>query len=203
MATIEVLADGGPLLLDCSPFLELTDDEFFEFCQRNRELRIERTSHGDLQIMPPAGSDTGRIDSEFNAALNVWAHKDGTGVAFGSSAGFTLPNGAIRSPDASWARNARWNALDERQRQQFAPLYPDFVAEIRSPTDSLRALKEKMAEYMANGAQLGWLIDPREGKLHIYLPSEGVQILDNPTTVAAGPPLLGFEFDLQALWGPQ
>ena len=179
----------------------ITEGEFFQFCQLNQDLRIERTSDGEILIMPPTGGDTGRRNSALTRRLDSWAEEDGTGISFDSSTGFTLPNGATRSPDAAWVKRSRWKALTKQQREEFPPLCPDFVAEIRSPTDSLRTLQAKMREYVANGALLGWLIDPIEKKVYIYRPSAEVTCLDDPKTVSGDPVLAGFVLDLERLWG--
>jgi Uma2 family endonuclease len=178
----------------------ITDDEFFRFCQLNRDLRIERTSDGEILIMPPTGGDTGRTNSALNGLLYSWAQRDGTGITFDSSTGFTLANRAKRSPDAAWVKRSRWDALTKQQRQEFPPLCPDFVVELRSPTDSLRTLQAKLREYIANGALLGWLIDPIEKKVYVYRPSAEVTCLDDPKTVSGDPVLPRFVLDLQRLW---
>jgi Uma2 family endonuclease len=178
----------------------MTTDEFYEFCQLNRDLRLELTSEGDLIIMPPTGSKSGRRNAKLNLRLAGWAEQDGTGQAFDSSTGFALPNGAKRSPDFAWIANERWNALTEDEQEKFAPLCPDFVVELRSPTDSLNTLRRKMEEYIANGAQLGWLIDPLERKVYIYRPQTSVQELDNPQTVSGDPALRGLALNLEEIW---
>jgi len=179
----------------------ITDEEFFKFCQLNRDLRIERTSDGEILIMPPTGGNTGRRNSALTRRVDSWAEKDGTGVSFDSSTAFTLPNGAIRSPDAAWVNRSRWDALTKQQREEFPPLCPDFVVELRSPTDSVRTLHAKMQEYVASGALLGWLIDPIEKKVHVYRPNAEVVCLNNPKTASGDPVLPGFVLDLEKLWG--
>jgi Uma2 family endonuclease len=146
----------------------MTDEEFFEFCRLNADWRIERTQEGELVIMPPAGGETGARNSQLTRLLGNWAESDGTGIVFDSSTGFVLPNGAKRSPDAAWLRRSRWDALKPEERRKFPPLCPDFVAELRSPTDDLDTLQAKLEEYIANGAELGWLIDPVERKVDVY-----------------------------------
>jgi Uma2 family endonuclease len=189
------------VVLHFSPFLKrLTEDEFFEFCQLNRELRIELTKEGDLIVMPPTGGKTGRRNSRLTARGTVWAEKDGTGQPFDSSTVFTLPNGAKRSPDFSWVRNERWDSLTEKEQEQFPPLCPDFVVELRSRTDSLQNLQRKMEEYVANGAQLGWLIDPFERKVYVYRPDAEAEVLEDPETISGEPLLRGFALDVRALW---
>jgi Uma2 family endonuclease len=132
--------------------------------------------------------------------LGVWADAEGTGIVFDSSTGFRLPNSAIRSPDASWVRLDAWNKLSDRQQEKFVPLCPDFVIELRSPSDSLSDVQDKMREYMENGAELGWLIDPLEKLVHIYRPQSQAETLDNPQTIAGDPLLPGFVLDLQEIW---
>jgi Uma2 family endonuclease len=179
---------------------KITEGEFFRFCQLNRKLRIERTSDGEIIIMPPAGSDSGRTNFTLTVLFGNWVAEDGTGIGFDSSTGFTLPNGAVRSPDAAWVKRARWDALTKEQRKEFAPLCPDFVVELRSPTDSLHTLRAKMREYIDNGARLGWLIDPVDRKVYVFSPTAEVACLENPKTVSGDPVLPGFVLELQRLW---
>ena len=180
--------------------LRMNDEEFFMFCQLNPELRIERTSGGDIIVMAPTGGKTGRRNARLIAAFVNWAEKDGSGQFFGSSTEFILPNGAGRAPDLSWIRNERWLALTERQQEQFPPLCPNFVVELRSPTDRLEALKTKMEEYIGNGAELGWLIDPLERKVHVFRPGADSEVLENPQQVSGEPLLKEFVLDVQLLW---
>lgn len=180
--------------------LRMNDEEFFEFCQLNPELRIERTSGGDIIVMAPTGGKTGRRNARLIAAFVNWAEKDGSGQSFDSSTEFILPNGAGRAPDLSWIRNERWLALTEKQQEQFPPLCPNFVVELRSPTDRLENLRTKMEEYIANGAELGWLIDPRERKVHIFRPGVDSEVLDDPQRVSGEPLLKEFVLDVQVLW---
>ncbi|HEV2762080.1 MAG TPA: Uma2 family endonuclease [Pyrinomonadaceae bacterium] len=192
-------ADG--LVLHFGPIMKkLTDDEFFEFCQLNKDLRIELTSEGDLIIMPPTGGKTGRRNVKLTIRLGSWAEAEGSGQPFDSSTGFTLPNGAKRSPDFAWVSNERWDALTDEKQEKFPPLCPDFVVELRSSNDSLTSLQQKMEEYVSNGAQLGWLIDPFERKVHVYQPGGEVEILDDPESVSGEPVLRGFALDVRALW---
>ncbi len=148
-----------PLTLSLRPVVELTPDQLLEISSLNDDLRLELTAKGELILMPPAGSETGDRNSELNMQLRIWAKPGGTGVTFDSSAGFTLPNGAVRSPDASWVESSRWASLSAEQRRKYAPLCPDFVVELLSPSDSPSAMQDKMREYIENGARLGWLID--------------------------------------------
>ena|ERR1700682_2053161 len=184
------------------PAIELTDDEFFALCQLNRDLRFERTSQGDIIIMPPTGAATGNRNADITRQLGNWAKRDGTGAVFDSSTGFKLPNGADRSPDAAWILRSRLAILTAEQKQKFPPVCPDFVIELLSPTDTLAVTQAKMAEYVGNGAQLGWLIDPEMRQIHIYRPSLAVAVLKNVVEIAADPELPGFVLDLREIWEP-
>ncbi|MEH2265660.1 Uma2 family endonuclease [Nostoc sp.] len=177
--------------------IDLTDEQFFQMCQKNRDYRFERTASGELLIMPPTGSDTGRRNVKITTQLDIWNSESNLGEVFDSSTGFTLPNGAERSPDASWVKIERWNALTPEQQEKFAPICPDFVIELRSRTDSLKELQEKMQEYIENGVQLGWLIDRKNQRVEIYRPGKDVEILDNPASVSGENVLPGFVLDLQ------
>lgn len=179
--------------------IDLTDEQFFQLCQNNRDLRFERTASGELLIMPPTGSDTGRRCIKIAAQLENWNSQNNLGVAFGSSTGFKLPSGADRSPDASWVKRKRWEALTPEQQETFAPLCPDFVVELRSPSDSLEKVRQKMKEYMENGACLGWLLNPKKQQVEIYRPNQDVEILENPATLSGENVLPGFVLSLQQI----
>jgi Uma2 family endonuclease len=200
MGKTPTLVEIPPLVLRLAPVIEMTDQQFFELCQLNRDLRIERTSQGDLVIMPPTGGETGRMNFELTGSFSRWVHADGTGVGFDSSTGFTLPNGAERSPDLAWVKRSRWEALTPQQRRQFPPLCPDFVLELRSPSDALETVQAKMQEYLDNGAQLGWLIDPIEKKVYIYRPQAPVECLDDPQRIFGDAVLPGFVLELGGVW---
>lgn len=182
------------------PAAPVTDEQLWRFCRANPDLRVERTADGSIVIMPPTGSETGHRNFELTTQLGVWTRADGTGIGFDSSSGFILPSGAERSPDASWVRLERWNALTPQQRERFAPLCPDFVVELRSPSDDLEDLLDKMHEYLTNGARLGWLIDPNTRRVHIFRPNHRVEILDDPATISAFPELPGFALDLSRIF---
>jgi Uma2 family endonuclease len=200
MSTTLTLTEIPPLVLRLAPVVEMSDEQFFALCQLNRDLRIERTSQGDLVLMPPTGGETGRTNFKLTQVFGNWVDADGTGVGFDSSNGFTLPNGAKRSPDLAWVRRSRWEALTQQQREQFPPLCPDFVLELRSPSDALATVQAKMQEYLDNGAQLGWLIDPLEKKVYIYRPQAPLECLDNPQTIPGEPVLPGFVLELGRVW---
>jgi Uma2 family endonuclease len=178
----------------------LTEEQFALLCQENPELRLELTAQGELSIMPPTGSEGGWRSGRAFYSLTTWADQNGTGISFDSSTGFTLPNGAIRSPDASWIRSERWTALSKAQRVKFAPICPDFVIEVRSQTDKLPDLLEKMQEYIDNGARLGWLIDALERRVYIYHPGRAVEVQDNPTSVSGDPEMPGLVLHVSDLW---
>jgi len=198
--TTETEVETPPLVVRIRPVIDLTDDQFFEFCQINRDLRIERTATGELLLMPPTGSETGGSNFRLSGQLFIWTEQDGTGIGFDSSTGFTLPDGATVSPNLSWLTQERWNALSKKQRTKFAPISPDFVVELRSETDSLKALQSKMQQYIDNEVKLGWLIDRKQRRVYIYRPGVPVQQLDNPETVSADPELPGFVLKLGQIW---
>jgi Uma2 family endonuclease len=188
------------IALNLRPTLHLTDEVFEQLCQQNPDLRLERTAQGELIAMPPAGSETGYRNADLLGQLWQWNRRWQLGIVFDSSAGFTLPNGAIRSPDAAWIAQARWDALTPAQRRRFAPLCPDFVLELKSPSDDLPALQAKLQEYMANGAQLGWLIDPETQQVYSYRPGQPVQIWERPACLAGDPVLPNFTMDFMPIW---
>src|SRR2546425_2013654 len=190
---------GLPIKLNVQE-AKLTEEQFMRLCQENPEFQIELSAKGELVIMPPTGLETGRRNSRLTRYLDAWAETDGSGIAFDSSTLFTLPNGAKRSPDASWVRRERWEVLTKDQREGFAQLCPDFVVELRSPTDRLSILQEKLQEYLDNGARLGWLIDPLDKRAYVYCPGQPVEALDNPTTLSGAPVLLGFVLNVRELW---
>jgi len=180
----------------------LTEKQFERLCRDNRDLQIELTAEGELIIMPPTGMKTGWRNSRINYRLSQWTEQDGSGLCFDSSTLFTLPNGAKRSPVASWIKRERLATLTEKEQEGFAPVCPDFVIELRSPTDSLSVLKEKMREYLDNGARLGWLIDPRRKRVYVYRPRQPVESLDDPETISGDPELPGFVFRVREIWQP-
>ena len=192
---------SSPLVVQIPPSMQMTDEQFFDFCQVNRELRIERNQFGEISIMPPTASETGNRSFSIAGQLYVWAEKDGTGVCFDSSTGFKLSTGAERSPDVSWIKLERWNALSPEKQQRFAPICPDFVVELRSLSDNLKPLKEKMEEYMREpGVQLGFLIDRKHRQVYIYRPGVPEECLENPATVNGDSVLPGFVLEMSKVW---
>ncbi len=179
--------------------IDLTDEQFFQLCQQNRDLRFERTAKGEILIMPPTGGETSKRNFEVAVQLGIWNKQTNLGVCFDSNGGFTLPNGADRSPDVSWVRRDRWEAFTPEQRERFVPLCPDFVVELRSPSDSLEKVREKMREYMDNGARLGWLLNPQDQQVEIYRPDRDVEILGNTATLSGEDVLPGFVLELNPI----
>ena len=192
---------SSPLILHFPSSMQMTDEQFFQFCQENRDLRIERNQFGEISIMSPAGSETGNREFNIAVQLGIWSEKDGTGIGFSSSTGFTLSTGAKRSPDAAWIKLERWNQLTPKQQKKFAPICPDFVIELRSDSDNLQPLKEKMQEYMQEpGIQLGLLIDRKNRRVYIYRPQEKEECLENPDTVNCDSILPGFVLNMGKIW---
>jgi Uma2 family endonuclease len=181
------------------PASRLSDDELFELCARNRDLRIERTASGEIIVMSPTGGETGRRNFLLIAQLATWAARDGSGIGFDSSTGFLLPNGAERAPDAAWLRRERWETLTRDQRRQFVALCPDFVIELRSPSNDLAELQAKMEEYVGCGARLGWLIDVDAKRAWVYRPGRPVETIENAAYLSGDPELAGLMVDLGAL----
>lgn len=197
--TVKQNSQLSSLVLHWPPSLHLVNEQFFDFCQANRELRIERTAQGDYEIMAPTGGETSWRNSGLIAQLYNWAEQEGSGVVFDSSGGFILPNGAIRSPDVSWVKKTRLAALTSEQKQRFLPLCPDFVIELRSPSDSVKILQNKMQEYIENGTGLGWLIDPEARRVYVFRPDQEISDLDNPEILLADE-LKGLKLDMKKIW---
>lgn len=186
--------------LDLRPAdLTLSDEQFYHLCQGNQDLRLERTATGKLGIMPPTGWGTGNRNLRLGQRLGNWADEDGTGLVFDSSTGFRLSNGAIRSPDVAWVRQDRLTSLNP-DPNQFLPLCPDFVIELRSANDSLSSLQTKMQEYLANGLQLGWLINPQEQQVEIYRPEQGVEVLQAPEFLSGESVLPNLQLSLAGIF---
>jgi Uma2 family endonuclease len=174
------------------PTLDLTDEQFEQICQANRDLKFERTAKGELVIVALTGGKTGQRNLNLSGQLWFWNQQTGLGAGFDSSTGFRLPNGAIRSPDAAWVRLERWQTLTLEQQTKYVPLCPDFVVELRSASDELMDLQAKMREYVENGLQLGWLLDPETETVEIYRSQQPVEILVKPTTLSGETVLPGF-----------
>jgi Uma2 family endonuclease len=178
----------------------MTDAELFEFCVANEPSRVERDANGELIVMSPNFSEGGGIESEVGGELFVWARADGRGKYFGPTTGFTLPDTSVRSADAAWVSFKQWDALTAEQRNSFAPICPEFVIEVRSASDRLTALQEKMEAWIANGVELAWLIDPQRKVVEVYRPDESAEQHENPTSVQGSGPVRGFELVMARVW---
>jgi Uma2 family endonuclease len=188
------------LTVNFNSVIKLTDEQFYQLCQDNETLRFERNSKGELIIMPPTGGETSNRNAGLTAQIWVWNEQTQLGKVFDSSGGFKLPLGADRSPDASWVKLERWNALTPEQKTKFAPLCPDFVVELLSPSDSLKDTQEKMKEYRDNGARLGWLINRKSRQVEIYRQGQDVEVVENPVTLSGEDVLPGFALYLASIW---
>ena len=207
------IANGEvPLLLDpliasepgfvfyLRPGIEFDDDQFFEFCQINRDFMIERTDEGEIIIMAPAGGEASSRNAEVTTQLQLWAKRDGTGITFDSSGGFKLSALEMRAPDAAWVKRARFDALKPKDKRQFPPLCPDFIIELKSPTDRLKNLQTKMEKWIEYGAQLGWLIVPDSKRVYVYHSNGAIEIVENADSISGEPLLKGFVLDLTQIW---
>lgn len=184
------------LTLNLNPTLILDDEQFISICQHNQNFNFERNQKGELIIMPPTGSETGEKNSSLLGQLWLWNYQKKLGKTFDSSTGFKLPNGAIRSPDVSWIKLERWQQLTLEERRKFAPICPDFVIELLSLNDDIEDTRKKMMEYLENGLQLGWLIDPQSKIIEIYRSNQAITILNNPATISGEDILPNFVLDL-------
>ena len=180
--------------------VQLSEQQFEELCRDNPDKKFELSAKGELVVMPPTSLESGWRNTELTTEVNIWSKSDKNGIVFDSSTMFTLPNGAKRSPDVSWMTLEKWNGLSQSERRKFARVVPDFVIELRSPTDALEDLQEKMTEYIENGGSLGWLIDPLEQTVHIYRAGGEIEILENPESVSGENVLKNFELNVRAIW---
>lgn len=192
--------EHSTIIVKLRPDEPLTDDEFFDFCQKFSNERIERTADGEIIIMPPTGFETSKRNSELNRQLANWAIKDERGIVTDSNGEYVLPNGAKRAPDAAWILRKRVEKIPKKRREKFLPLCPDFVVELTSPSDNLKDVREKMREYIENGARLGWLIHPKAKQVFVYRPNAEVEVLENSETISGEPLLTEFKLDLREIW---
>jgi Uma2 family endonuclease len=189
------------IVLNLTPFVELSDDQFYQLCQNHRDLKFERTVQGELVIVTPVGGEGGSREADLIGDLVYWNRRTQLGKVFSSSTCFKLPNGADRSPDAAWVTLERWNQLTPEQQKKFPPICPDFVIELRSESDTLEPLQKKMQEYLSNGLRLGWLVNPQKRQVEIYRANQDKQVIENPKQLDGEEVLLDFVFDLSILWG--
>jgi len=188
------------IAINLNPIIQLTDNQFYQLCRENPEVKFERNAAGELLIMPPTGGETGNCNSEINADFVIWNRQTQLGKVFDSSTCFKLPNGANRSPDVAWISKDRWNALTPEEQEKFPEIAPDFVLELMSPSDSLRETQAKMQEYIDNGVKLGWLINPKMRQVEIYRLGQPVEILASPQQLSGEDVLPGFILNLQIIW---
>lgn len=188
------------LTLNLNPIIKLSSEQFYQLCQANPDLKLERNAQGELIVMPPTGGETGRSNSNINSQIWFWNEQNQLGEVFDSSTGFTLPSGADRSPDVSWIEKSRWDALTNQEKEKFIPLCPDFVIEIMSPSDNLKKLQNKMQEYIENGCRLGWLINRKKQEVEIYRPGKEVEVLQLPQTISGENILPGFVLKMDKIW---
>jgi Uma2 family endonuclease len=180
--------------------IEMNDDQFYQLCRNNPDLKFERNAYGELIIMPPTGGETGRRNSSLITDVNIWNRQTQLGQVFDSSTCFKLPNGADRAPDVFWILQERWDRLTPEQKEKFPPICPDFVIELMSPSDALKMVQEKMQEYRDNGAKLGWLLNRKDQQVEIYRPNREVEVLQAPSSLSGETVLPGFVLDLTAIW---
>jgi Uma2 family endonuclease len=203
MTNLQIQSESSSVKVDLSALMvlpEMSTKQFYEFCRCNADLRIERSAQGEVIVMPPTFADTGNRNNKLSYQVTCWAEENETGEVFDSSAGFTLPNGAMRSPDVSWIQLDRWNALTAAQQASFAPICPDFVIELRSDSDTLKGLQEKMREYIENGVALGLLIDRKNKNVYCYRANGSVGVLSNPQVVSCDPELPGLTLQMAKIW---
>jgi Uma2 family endonuclease len=186
--------------VNLNSIIKLTDDQFYQLCRDNPDVKFERNANGEIIIMPPTGGETGNRNFELSADFAIWNRQYRLGVCFDSSTCFKLPNGADRSPDVSWIKQERWDTLTSEQKEKFPPIAPDFVLELMSPTDSLKKTQEKMQEYMENEVRLGWLIDRKTRRVEIYRLGQAVEVLESPTKLSGEDVLPGFVLKLETVW---
>ncbi|MBD2776379.1 Uma2 family endonuclease [Iningainema tapete] len=187
--------------IDISDVIKLTDDQFYELCLKNPDVKFERNAKGELIIMAPTGGETGNCNAEITADFGIWNRQTKLGKVFDSSTGFKLPNGAVRSPDVTWIKQERWDSLTPEQKEKFPPISPDFVLELVSPSDTLQKLQEKMREYMNNQVKLGWLIDRKTRQVEIYCQGQEVEVLESPKELSGEDVLPGFVLNMEIVWG--
>lgn len=185
------------ITINLNPIIQLTDDQFYQLCRANPDVKFERNAKGEIIIVSPTGGETGKRNAKLTTRFCLWNEQTNFGEVFDSSTCFKLPNGADRSPDVSWVKKERWEALTPEQKEKFPPIAPDFVLELISPTDTLKETQAKMQEYMDNQVRLGWLIDRKTRRVEIYRPGQALEVLESPTELSGEEVLPGFILDLR------
>ncbi|QSJ19194.1 Uma2 family endonuclease [Nostoc sp. UHCC 0702] len=188
------------ITVNFNPIIKLTDDQFYQLCRSNPDIKFERNAYGEIIIMPPTGGETGNRNLEIGADFVIWNRQTKLGVCFDSSTCFKLSNGANRSPDVAWIRKDRWNLLTPEQKEKFPPIAPDFVLELMSPSDTLEETQAKMQEYIDNQVKLGWLINRKARQVEIYRQGKPVEIIESPDKLSGEDTLPGFVLNLQIVW---
>jgi Uma2 family endonuclease len=188
------------IAINLNPIIQLTDEQFYQLCRENPDVKFERNATGELIVMPPTGGETGNRNLEIGADFAIWNRQTKLGKVFDSSTCFKLPNGSDRSPDIAWIKLERWETLTPEEREKFPPLAPDFVLELLSPSDRLKPIQEKLQEYIENGVKLGWLIDRANRRVEIYRPGRDPEILFDPAGVSGEDILPGFVLNLESIW---
>jgi Uma2 family endonuclease len=188
------------ITINLNPIIQLNDEQFYQLCQTNPDVKFERNAQGEIVVMPPTGGETGKRNVEIAADFVLWNRQTKLGVVFDSSTCFKLPNGADRSPDVAWIRQDRWDTLTTEEKEKFPPIAPDFVLELMSPTDNLKDVQVKMREYMYNQVKLGWLFNPKTRRVEIYRLGQEVEVLQSPAQLFGEDILLGFVLNMQLVW---
>lgn len=186
--------------VNLNSIIKLTDEQFYQLCRANPDVKFERNATGEIIIMSPTGGETGNFNSEINADFVIWNRQTKLGKVFDSSTCFKLPNGADRSPDVAWIKQSRWDTLTPEEKEKFPPIAPDFVLELMSPTDSLKETQKKMQEYIENGVKLGWLINRKSRMVEVYRQGKAVELRESPTELSGENVLPGFVLNLQFIW---
>lgn len=188
------------ITLNLNPIIQLTDEQFYQLCQENQDVQLERNAKGEIIVMHPSGGETSRSNSALNLQVGIWNEQTQLGEVFDSNGGFSLPKGGDRAPDLAWVKKERWDSLTPEQKEKFLPLCPDFLIELLSPSDSLKKTQEKMQEYLDNGLRLGWLINRKTQQVEIYRQGQDVEILQSPATLSGEDILPGFILNMQKIW---
>lgn len=188
------------ITINFNPIIKLTEDQFYDLCRANPDIKFERNAKGELVIVPPTGGETGKCNAEITIDFGIWNRQAKLGVVFDSSTCFHFPNNADLSPDVAWIKQERWDALTQKQKEKFPPIAPDFVLELMSPTDRLKETQDKLQEYMNNGVKLGWLINRKTRLVEIYRQGKALEVLENPTELLGEDVLPGFILNLEFIW---
>ncbi len=183
-------------ILNLEPITTLTRSQFFQLCQANPDVQLERSPQGELIIVSPVGGESGNQEANLIGDLIIWNRQTNLGVVFSSQTVFSLPAGGDRSPDVAWVELSRWQALSQEEREGFPPICPDFLIELRSRTDRLKPLQNKMHEYLKSGLRLGWLINYKDKQVEIYRVGKSVEVVAIPMVLSGEEVLPGFSLEV-------